>query len=128
MVHPSEIRFPRIGELSPFHQLLDVHGMDFAMVGSWEQRNEKQRQGVQFSEHTVCFLTIMVVPGEIIGPSRFAGAGSNALLRVRRCTMRVKIRCKVYPLDRVGSRRLRTVTLPHHRTCRFQHPAVEPSG
>src|SRR5271167_1708711 len=28
--------------------------------------------------------------------------------------------------DRVGSRRLRTVTLPHHRTCRFQHPAVEP--
>src|SRR5208283_2995755 len=29
-------------------------------------------------------------------------------------------------LDRVGSRRLRTVTLPHHRTCRFQHPAVEP--
>src|SRR5271166_6238010 len=31
-------------------------------------------------------------------------------------------------IDRVGSRRLRTVTLPHHRTCRFQHPAVEPSG
>jgi len=30
--------------------------------------------------------------------------------------------------DRVGSRQLRTVTLPHHRTCRFQHPAVEPSG
>jgi hypothetical protein len=25
MVRPSEIRFPRIGELSPFHQLLDVH-------------------------------------------------------------------------------------------------------
>src|SRR5208283_5239672 len=33
-------------------------------------------------------------------------------------------RCGV--MDRVGSRRLRTVTLPHHRTCRFQHPAVEP--
>src|SRR5271157_5037973 len=48
MVRPSEVRFPRIGELSPFHQLLDVHGMDFAMVASREQRNEKQRQGVLF--------------------------------------------------------------------------------
>src|ERR1700750_2285982 len=30
--------------------------------------------------------------------------------------------------DRVGSRRLRTVTLPHHRTCGFPHPAVEPGS
>jgi hypothetical protein len=30
--------------------------------------------------------------------------------------------------DRVGSRRLRAVILPHHRACRSQHPAVEPSG
>jgi hypothetical protein len=29
-------------------------------------------------------------------------------------------------LYRVGSRRLRAETLPHHRTCRFRHPAVEP--
>ena len=31
-------------------------------------------------------------------------------------------------LDRVGSRRLRAVTLPHHRTCGFPHPAVEPGS
>ena len=30
--------------------------------------------------------------------------------------------------DRVGSRRLRTVTLPHHRTSGFPHPAVEPGS
>ena len=30
--------------------------------------------------------------------------------------------------DRVGSRRLRAVTLPHHRTCGFPHPAVEPGS
>jgi hypothetical protein len=29
---------------------------------------------------------------------------------------------------RVGSRRLRAETLPHHRTCRFRHPAVEPGS
>ena len=31
-------------------------------------------------------------------------------------------------VDRVGSRRLRTVTLPHHRTSGFPHPAVEPGS
>jgi hypothetical protein len=30
--------------------------------------------------------------------------------------------------DRVGSRRLRAVTLPHHRTSGFPHPAVEPGS
>jgi hypothetical protein len=30
--------------------------------------------------------------------------------------------------DRVGARRLRAVTLPHHRTCGFPHPAVEPGS
>ena len=30
--------------------------------------------------------------------------------------------------DRVGSRGLRPVTLPHHRTCGFPHPAVAPRG
>jgi len=73
MVRPSEVRFPRIGELSPFHQLLDVHGMDFAMVASREQRNEKQRQGVQFSQHTVCFFTMMEVPGGLAKSSAALG-------------------------------------------------------
>jgi hypothetical protein len=31
-------------------------------------------------------------------------------------------------VDRVGSGRLRAVTLPHHRTCGFPHPAVEPGS
>jgi len=31
-------------------------------------------------------------------------------------------------VDRVGSRGLRPVTLPHHRTCGFPHPAVEPAA
>ncbi len=30
--------------------------------------------------------------------------------------------------DRVGSRGLRPVSLPHHRTCGFPHPAVETGG
>ena len=30
--------------------------------------------------------------------------------------------------DRVGPAGLRPQTLPHHRTCRFQHPAIEPSN
>src|SRR5271166_1722246 len=48
------------------------------------------------------------------------------LVNVLRPAWRISTRFRnVWP-DRVGSRRLRTVTLPHHRTCRFQHPAVEP--
>ena len=31
-------------------------------------------------------------------------------------------------LDRMGPRGLRPVSLPHHRTCGFPHPAVEPSN
>ena len=31
-------------------------------------------------------------------------------------------------VDRVGSRGLRPVSLPHHRTCGFPHPAVEIGG
>jgi hypothetical protein len=31
-------------------------------------------------------------------------------------------------VDRMGSRGLRPVTLPHHRTCGLPHPAVEPGG
>jgi uncharacterized protein (DUF1697 family) len=30
--------------------------------------------------------------------------------------------------DRVEPRRLRVATLPHHRTCRLRHPAVEPGN
>ena len=30
--------------------------------------------------------------------------------------------------DRVGSAGFRPLTLPHHRTCGFPHPAIEPSG
>jgi hypothetical protein len=37
-------------------------------------------------------------------------------------------RLRIPELDRVGSRRLRAVTLPHHRTCGFPHPAVEPGS
>ena len=31
-------------------------------------------------------------------------------------------------LDRMGLRGLRPAALPHHRTCGFPHPAVEPGG
>ena len=31
-------------------------------------------------------------------------------------------------IDRVGLTGLRPSALPHHRTCGFPHPAVEPSG
>ena len=50
--------------------------------------------------------------------------GRQLKSRMKQVDAKVEFKMK----DRVGSRRLRTVTLPHHRTCRFQHPAVEPSG
>ena len=62
------------------------------------------------------------VVGFKMGRRQGKRVGGSAYWRLRR---RVFATCGS---DRVGSRRLRTVTLPHHRTCRFQHPAVEPSG
>ena len=35
---------------------------------------------------------------------------------------------RLIPVDRMGPRGLRPVTLPHHRTCGFPHPAVEQGG
>ena len=37
-------------------------------------------------------------------------------------------RNRAYADDRVECRGLRPGTLPHHRTCGFPHPAVEPSN
>ena len=42
--------------------------------------------------------------------------------RIRRSPVRKHRFCEC---DRMGSRGLRPVTLPHHRTCGFPHPAVE---